>query len=85
MPRFASHQSFLDPPFTNDGQPYAPIRFRELVKECYLISKNMHTTYMDVLKMSSTERKYLIQFLVEEARQMNEMIQRRKAEAEANR
>ena len=69
---------------TEDGEPYGPIRFRELVRECYIISKNMNTTYSDVLKMSSIERKYLIKFLIDEAKQRDEMIKKRRAEAAAN-
>lgn len=84
-PRFGSHQNFLDPQFDENGDPYGPIRFRELAKECYLISKNMNTSYSDILLITPTERKYLIKFLIDEAKQQQEMIEKRRAEAAANR
>lgn len=63
---FANNQTFLDPLYTDDGQPYAPARYRRIVQECYLISKNMNTSYSDVLKMTPKEREYLINFLLED-------------------
>lgn len=72
----------MDPQFIND-QPYAPIRYREIVKECYLISKNINTSYTDLLNITPTERKYLIEFLVDEAKKREEIIAKRKAERAA--
>lgn len=72
----------MDPQFIND-QPYAPIRYKELVKECYLISKNINTSYTDVLNITPTERTYLLEFLIAEAKQREEIIARRKAERAA--
>ena len=60
---FASGPSFLDPPTSNDGSPYGPKHFKELVKECYYISDSLHTSYTDVLDLSYTERVYLIEFI----------------------
>ena len=53
-------KSFLDPLQSKDGGPYGPKRFKELVKECWYISDNLHTSYTDVLDMSYLERFYLI-------------------------
>lgn len=72
----------MDPQFIND-QPYAPVRYKEIVKECYLISKNINTSYTDVLKITPTERAYLIEFLIAEAKQREELIAKRKAERAA--
>ena len=80
--RFGSHLNFLDPQFIND-QPYGPIRYKEIVKECYLISKNINTSYTDILKITPTERGYLLEFLLAEAKQREEMLARRKAERAA--
>ena len=63
---FASNQSFLDPKLTNDGKPFAPERYKRIVQECYQISKNMNTSYADVLKITPKEREYLINFLLED-------------------
>lgn len=64
---------------TSDGRPYGPIRYKEIVKECYLISKNLNTSYTDVLHTTPTERNYMLEFMLNEAKQREEIIQRRKA------
>ena len=58
---FASGPSFLDPQTSNDGSPYGPKHFKELVKECWYISDSLHTSYTDVLDLSYIERVYLIE------------------------
>ena len=58
---FALGPSFLDPQTSNDGSPYGPKRFKEIVKECWYISDNLHTSYTDVLDLSYIERVYLIE------------------------
>ena len=63
---FANNQTFLDPLYTDNGEPYGPARYKRIVQECYLISKNMNTSYSDVLKMTPKEREYLINFLLED-------------------
>lgn len=68
---------------TKDGQPFAPIRYKEIVKECYLISKNINTSYNDLLKITPTERGFMLGFLLDEAKQREEMIKKRKAEKAA--
>ena len=70
---FANNLNFLDPKLTEDGKPYGPERYRRIVQECYLISKNMNTSYADVLKMTPIEREYLLQFL------LNDFNERKKA------
>jgi hypothetical protein len=53
--------SFLDPQTSKDGKPYGPKRFKEIVHECWYISDNLHTSYTDVLDLSTQERFYLIE------------------------
>ena len=60
---FASGPSFLDPQTSNDGSPYGPKRFKEIVRECWYISDCLHTSYTDVLDLSYAERVYLIEFI----------------------
>ena len=64
-PTFALDQSFLDPQTSNDGSPYGPKRFKEIVKECWFISDNLNTSYTDVLDLSFQERFYLIELINE--------------------
>ena len=57
--------SFLDPQLSSDGTPYGPKRFKEIVKECWYVSDNLHTSYADVLNLSVQERIYLIEYINE--------------------
>lgn len=74
--RFASHLNFLDPQFNKDGEPYGPWRYKQIVRECYLITKNMNTSYIDILKISPREREYLLQFLTEEFEKNKEAMEK---------
>lgn len=77
-PRFASHQNFLDPQLTSDGKPYGPYRYKQIVKECYLISKNSNTSYTDVLKITPLERNYILEFIIEGEKRNQEVIEKAK-------
>ena len=76
--RFASHQNFLDPQLTSDGKPYGPIRFRQIVKERYVISKQTHMTYEDTGNMTPAEREIIIQLLEEDSRREKEALEQAK-------
>ena len=58
---------------TSDGKPYGPIRYEELVKYRYIISKNCNTSYLDAGKLTPTERDYILGYLVDEAKRREEM------------
>ena len=58
---FPTAQNFLDPQLTSDGKPFGPIRFRQIIKERYLISKHINTSYNDIGKITPTERLSLLQ------------------------
>lgn len=62
---FASGPSFLDPQLSKDGSAYGPKRYKELVKECWYISDNLHTSYTDVLNLAFQDRVYLIECINE--------------------
>ena len=62
---FASGPSFLDPLTSKDGTPYGPKRYKELVKECWYVSDNLHTSYTDVLDLAYQDRIFLINFINE--------------------
>lgn len=65
----------MDPKLTEDGKPYGPARYKRIVQECYLISKNMNTSYADVLKITPKEREYLINFLLEEYEEKKKQVE----------
>ena len=71
---FASILSFLDPVKSDDGQPYGPFRYKEIVKERYLISKHIHTSYEELGRVTPLERRYLLQFITESAKAEKEYI-----------
>lgn len=66
--------NFLDPTLTKDGKPYGPIRYKQLVQECYVISRNINTSYSDILRMTPTERGYLLEFLYNEFKRNQEAL-----------
>ena len=53
-------KSFLSPQFTSSGKSYDIARFNEIVKECWYISDNIHTSYSEALDLSYQERVALI-------------------------
>ena len=74
----------MDQQQTEDGKPYGPIRYKEIVDECCVISKNLNTPYTDVLNISPTERNYIIRFLIKEAEQKAALVEKARAESAAN-
>lgn len=75
-------QSFLDPQTSEDGKPYGPKRFKEIIKECWYISDNLHTSYTDVLDMSFMERAYLISLIREKHEATKQAIEAARARQE---
>ena len=72
--------NFLDPQLSSDGTPFGPKRFKEIVKECWYISDNLHTSYTDVLDLSFQERFYLIELINEKQEETKKAIEQRQAE-----
>ena len=71
---FASQVNFLDPLTTSDGEPYGPWKYKEIVKECYIISKSINTSYTDLMDISPIERRYMIEFLLDENKRTKEAL-----------
>lgn len=72
---FASQVNFLDPKLSPSGEPYGPWRYKEIVKECYFISKNCNTSYVDLMNITPVERNYLLEFIQDEIRKTQEAVQ----------
>ena len=68
--------NFLDPKLTSDGKPYGPYRYKEIVKECYLISKNCNTSYTDLMNITPIEKNYLLEFISEEFKMTEDLIKK---------
>lgn len=56
----------MDPQKTTDGKPYGPFRYKEIVRERYIISKHINTSYSDLGQITPIEREYLIEFITDE-------------------
>lgn len=69
--------NFLDPALTADGKPYGPERFKKIVEERYLISKCMNTSYLDVGKITPTERDILIKLINEDRKRREERLSKK--------
>lgn len=83
-PRFATQVNFFDRQYTSDGKPYAPIRYKELVKECFIVSREINTSYTDLLTVTPRELNYMLEFIRERVEREREAIEKAKAEREIN-
>lgn len=77
--------SFLDPQLTKDGKPWGPERYKSIVKERYLISKNLNTSYKDIGDITPLEREYLLQFIDEDLKRTKDMLDKQMEESKAKR
>lgn len=60
---------------TSDGKPYGPKRYREIVRECWYISDQLHTSYTDVLDLAVTDRIMLIRLINEKIENTNKAME----------
>ena len=65
----------MDPKLTNDGKPYGPERFKNIVQERYFISKKCNTSYLDVGYITPIERKYILEFILDEIEKEKKAIE----------
>ena len=68
---------------TDDGRPYAPERYKEIVRERYEISKRINTSYNDLAHVTPTERNYLMQFILEDIEHENKIIEQANSKIKA--
>jgi hypothetical protein len=78
---FALDQNFLDPQKTDKNEPYGPYRYKEIIRECYLISKNINTSYNEILDITPTERSYLLQFIADDIKRYNDVKEQAQTKA----
>lgn len=65
----------MDPTTTSDGKPYRDKRFKELIKECWFITDQLHTSYAEALDMSTFERITLIKLINEKMEATNKAME----------
>ena len=68
----------MDPQLTEDGHPYGPKRYRDIVKERYYVSKYCNTSYNDVGDMAPLERRYVLEFITNELEKQKAAIEESK-------
>ena len=66
--------NFLDPLLTSDADKYCGERYKELARGRYLISKHSNTSYADTKDITPTEREYLIEFITEDLKVQQKII-----------
>jgi len=81
---FESLQSFGDPHELikdENGKevPFGLYRFNQIIKECYLISKNINTSYNDLMDITPKEKDMMLEFLNDEAKKQEEMFEKQQA------
>lgn len=72
--------SSLDPQTTNNGQPYGPIRYKEIVKERWYIAKHSNIPYSDTENMTPAERNYILEFISEDFQRNKEAMEKKAEE-----
>ena len=77
-PPFVRPENFFFFLLTEDGRPYGPQRYKEIVKERYYISKYCNTSYNEAGETTPTERRYLLEFITDELQKQKEMIEKSK-------
>lgn len=71
---------------TSDGKPYGPQRYKQLVKNCYIISKTLNTSYIDVRdKMTPSELNQIINLIIEDNEKYKEKMEKMKEEQKLKR
>lgn len=60
---------------TEDGEiPYGVYRFNQIIEECYVISKVIHTSYLDLMDISVMEKDKMLEFINEENKRNKEEL-----------
>ena len=75
----------MDPQKTKGGKPYGPERFKQLVKERYLITKHTNTSYGDTGDISIKEKDMLIDFIMDDLKRTKEAIEESEAKVKESR
>ena len=74
----------MDPLLTSQGELYGPKRVNDIIRECYIISKNCHTSYTDVLDITPMERETLLNIIGDELANQKKAIDKIKAKNKHN-
>lgn len=56
--------------------PYGVYRYNEIIDECYIISKLINTSYIDLMEISVRERDRMLELINEENKREQERIEK---------
>ena len=65
--------------------PYGAYQYKRIIKECYLISKTLHTSYTDVLDITPSEKTELLNLIIEENKKLQSEMEKAKANSQGTR
>jgi hypothetical protein len=68
---------FLDLILPSDE--YKSLILEKITKEKYMISKKIHTSFLDLDEITPIERKMILKFIIEDLKEQNEAIEKAKA------
>ena len=71
----------MDPQLTEEGKPYGPVRYKNIARERYLISKHTNTSYEDTNRITPLERGYILEFITEDLERQKEMYDKAREDA----
>lgn len=54
--------------------PYGLFRFQQIIDECYIISKVINTSYLDLMNISVRERDRMIELINDENKKQQEEL-----------
>lgn len=70
---------------TKDGKPYGPARYKQLVQQCYIIAKNLNTSYIDARdNLTPSEASELLRLMKEDAQKQRERMEKMKEQRKQN-
>lgn len=68
----------------SDGTPYATLLYENIVKERYIISNILNTSYTDTASITPTERKLIMKYMKEDLRRKQENMEAARQQAQMN-
>lgn len=68
------NQVFTNPRFNSEGKPFGPWMYNEIIREAAYISRNINTTYSDVLDMTPMERRAVVTDINEYNKKRNDAL-----------
>ena len=66
-----------------NGKPFNIVLYENIMKEIWYISKNIHTSYNDILKISVHERKQLVKLINEDFERQEAQIKKMKEQSKS--